>query len=49
MVYRELSATFARLGHQVDVFRSHLEEEIEQLDKDIKALAVIGNKAKILR
>ncbi|XP_064610371.1 mitofusin-2-like isoform X1 [Liolophura sinensis] len=48
-VQQELSATFARLGHQVDVFRSHLEEEIEQLDKDIKALAVVGNKAKILR
>ena len=46
---RELSSTFARLGHQVDIAKTELEEDIKQLQTEVNKLDSISTKANFLK
>lgn len=48
-VQQELSSTFARLGHQVDIAKTELEEDIEQLQTEVNKLDSIATKANFLK
>ena len=49
LCFRELSSTFARLGHQVDIAKTELEEDIRQLQTEVNKLDGIATKANFLR
>ena len=46
---RELSATFSRLAHLVDVTKGDLESEVKQLKQEIGKLDATGSQAKVLK
>ena len=46
---RELSSTFARLCHQADCSKQQLEEELRQLDSELRHLQEVASSAKTLR
>ncbi|XP_061162496.1 mitofusin-2-like isoform X1 [Saccostrea echinata] len=48
-VQQELTSTFARLCNQVDISKQGLEEEINDLDREISRLRDISSKGKTLR
>ncbi|KAL3862666.1 hypothetical protein ACJMK2_008620 [Sinanodonta woodiana] len=48
-VQQELTSTFARLCHHVDISGERLAEEIKQLDKEISQLHEVKTKAKVFR
>ncbi|KAI0213722.1 Mitofusin-2 [Lamellibrachia satsuma] len=48
-VQQELSSTFARLGHQVDIAKTELEEDIRQLQGEVNKLDSIATKANFLK
>ncbi len=46
---RELSSTFSRLCHQVDIAKGDLEEDLKQLKEEIARLEQIATRSNFLR
>ena len=47
--FRELSSTFARLCHLVDENLTDMQDDIKQLETELRALDEVATSAKVLR